>query len=96
MFYLLDFQVTKAVEKKLGPVPQIIEQNRHIDNVSHLFQTYFEESHVDLRLLLRIIANKYDIPEGLRFISFFDNDYQRLWQAFNIKVMTIILIVICL
>ena len=40
----------------------------------------------DLGLLITLLASSHGIAEGLRFISLFDKDYQKLWKPIDMKV----------
>ena len=40
----------------------------------------------DLGLLITLLAQSHGISEGLRFISLFDKDYQKLWKPVDVKV----------
>ena len=50
------------------------------------FDLFFDSANKDLSLLITLLASSHGPSEGLRFVSFFDKEYQKLWQPIEVRV----------
>ena len=59
-----------------------------VDSADPFFDLYMDHAAYgrDLGLLITLLATKNGVSEGLRILSFFDKEYQRLWKPTNVSV----------
>lgn len=67
--------------------PQMFTKIVPVENSAEpFFDVFFDKKSPDLGLLINLIATVNGFAEGLRFVSLFDHDYQKLWKPIDTDI----------
>ena len=56
------------------------------ESAEPFFNVYLDDESPDMSILIQLLAVRNGVAEGLRMLTMFDKEYQKLWKPLEVKV----------
>ena len=56
------------------------------ESAEPFFNVYMDDDSPDLSILIQLLGIRNGVAEGLRMLTMFDKEYQKLWKPLEVKV----------